>query len=161
MAYSIRKAHLDELTDIFMMAYDEWSEGKTPEEYLNSCYQSPKYRQGQWWVLDSSDGILCSAIIYNIKDSTWGLGSLATPPCHRKKGYASRLVSQLCCKLEKFSETTAIFLFSDINPQFYKKQHFTILPEQFQNYKSSICMVRSRNPEAIWSDSHFTSLEYF
>jgi hypothetical protein len=61
--------------------------------YLNLCKGLPKYQKGQWYILQDGSQLLCSLIVYQLSENTFGLRSIATPRFFRKKGFASKLIS--------------------------------------------------------------------
>ena len=129
-----------------MMGFDVWSDDQCKEKYLSGCHDSPKYKKGQWWVLENNNKILLSsAITYDLGNMNWGVGSLATLENFRNNGYASDLLKSV--SVELFGNGAKnIFLFADINSGFYEKQGFVCLPGKFQKYKSSTCMIMSEWP---------------
>ncbi|MCB0367926.1 MAG: GNAT family N-acetyltransferase [Bdellovibrionales bacterium] len=159
--FYLRKANETDFEEIFMMGFDVWSDGQIKTDYLKECHESPKYKKGQWWVLeDGQKTLLCSAITYDFGHSNWGIGSLATPANLRKQGFASELLKKLT--LELFNKSTkSIFLYADISPRFYEKHGFVSLPKEFQKYQSSTCMIKADSPEKIWSEQGFESPNYF
>lgn len=138
-----------------MMGFDVWSESASAEEYLKGCYESEKYKKGQFKVLEDGDMLLSSLIFYQLSHGWFGIGSIATPAELRKQGWAAKLTLDVAEQLETEMGARAIFLFADINPKFYEKLGFVPLPDTFQNYKSSICMVRASNVEKIWGTEGF------
>jgi predicted GNAT family N-acyltransferase len=70
------------------------------------------------------------------------IGSIATPSEQRGKGLASNLIKYVVSKINSKKNTTNIFLYADIAPEFYEKFGFVRLPDRFQKYKNSICMAR-------------------
>ena len=153
----LREAIQAEMNDIFMMGFDTWSEGLTKESYLESCANSPKYKKGTWWLLENNNSeLLCSLIVYQFETSVFGIGSIATPVELRGKGYASDLVNKVCTYLEQTNQAKAIFLYSDIKPDFYENLNFVKLKEELQPYDSSICMIRSSiSPDQIETPRYF------
>lgn len=125
-----------------MMGFDAWSDGKDAPSYLAACRSSPKYREGQWWVLSKSAELLSSLIVYRLGDGAAGIGSIATPPGVRGRGHASRLINGVIAELEQAGQTGIMFLFSDIEPSFYSKFGFVALPEEQQKKPGSVCMAR-------------------
>ncbi|MBY0412812.1 MAG: GNAT family N-acetyltransferase, partial [Bdellovibrionales bacterium] len=150
------KAMPSEYEQIFMMGYDVWADGVSKTDYLKLCIDSPKYNKGQWYVLKDGDLLLSSLIVYQFSENTFGIGSIATPNYLRKKGFAANLISKVIEKLENGVNPNAIFLYSDIDPNFYEKFGFTKLPQSYQRYKTTICMVRSLD-----LNSEFQVPEYF
>ena len=97
----IRDAKGSDFDTVFMMGFDIWSEGSPIENYLKSCYESPKYKKGQFKVLESGDKLLSSLILYQLSESSYGIGSIATPIEFRKQGYGSKITLEIAEQLEK------------------------------------------------------------
>jgi len=158
----IRLATSDDFDEIFIMGFDVWSDGQNENDYLDGCHASQKYKKGQWWVLSNDDGLLVSSLIsYKLNVRSWGIGSLATPITFRGKGYASELLKGVCEELIRTKSAKAIFLFSDINPEFYEKHGFVALPKKIQKFKNTTCMVKTENQTEIWLDDDFEVPTYF
>lgn len=140
---TIRTPTVEEMDDVFMMGFDVWGEALSSSDYLNGCRNSSKYQKGHWHVLVVNDEIVSSLITYKnefgLPKKCYGIGSVATPPACRNKGYASALVSEVVQKLE-VAGGRAIYLFSDIDTGFYEKLGFEIV-----DIKSG-CMVRRVDP---------------
>ena len=156
---SSRKADPAEFDQIFMMGNDVWAEG--PEsEYLDACRASPKYERGQWYVLESETSeLLSSLIIYSFGPDRYGIGSIATPQALRKQGYASILISDVLKLIDEENPGSTIFLYSDIEPKFYKRFDFVQVPPSVQRYKTTTCMIRGLHTHRL-SDKTDTP-EYF
>jgi len=133
-----RKAKEIEYQDIFLMGQDVWSDNMNETEYLETCFKSEKYKKGQWWILEDNGHIVSSLIVYKFKDQSYGIGSIATCIHERKKGYGSKLLTDVMEFYKTFGQR--IFLYSDIDPSFYKRVGFMNLPEKYQKYKESVCM---------------------
>lgn len=145
---SMRDAHTNELDQVYLMGEDVWSDGASTEQYLNGCRTSSKYKQGQFKILTDDHRLLSSLIIYDLSLERLGIGSIATPPQYRKNGYASKLVL-LAMEQAVSMGKIDFFLFSDIGPEFYEKLGFSQLPDQYQKYSDSICMLKT---ERRWDD---------
>jgi predicted N-acetyltransferase YhbS len=156
----IRKAKPSEFDQIYMMGFDVWAEG--PEaDYLVGCRTSSKYARGTWYVLENESGKLVSSlIVYQLSPGQFGIGSIATPVALRKQGYASVLIAKVLAQLDLISTKTIVFLYSDIEPQFYERFGFVQLPAEAQRYKTTTCMVRCENPGGPFADQSATP-EYF
>ena len=135
-----RQALPQEINLIFSEGYKEWSKNRTFEQYCSDNAKEDVY--GTRYVLDVDNEIVSSLIILKLKDvvgkKAYGIGSVLTPKIYAGQGYATELLKN-CIQKEK--EASFIFLFSDINPEFYKRFNFKILPSQFQRYPKSLCMV--------------------
>jgi len=140
-----RPAHKEEYDTIYMMGYDTWSEGQSVEKYLDICRNSKKYKSARWFVL-SEDNILKSSLLIHSFD-LWrnrvvrGIGSVATPPEFRRKGYGHKIVDTAINDLINRENASIIFLYSDIEADFYKKHYFVELPASYQTVSNSVLMV--------------------
>ncbi|MFN7906111.1 MAG: GNAT family N-acetyltransferase [Pseudobdellovibrionaceae bacterium] len=154
-----RKATSDEMDQIYMMGFDVWSDGSTQAEYLAGCRASLKYKSGTWYVLESSDQLVCSLITYNLGLNEIGIGSIATPIHFRKRGYASTLIKKVIDDLDVVLDMPTYFLYADISPKFYERFGFAIVPSELQKYKESSCMIRPRKNKYLFTGS--TIPKYF
>jgi len=140
-----RPAYEKEYDTIYMMGYDTWSEGHSVEEYLSICRNSKKYKSGRWFVL-SEDGILRASLLIHSFE-LWGnrvvrgIGSVATQPEFREKGYGHKIVDSAVTDLTGRENTSIIFLYSDIRPDFYMKHSFVALPAAYQTARNSLLMA--------------------
>ncbi len=159
-----RKAINADMNDIFSMGYDEWGDGNSLEEHIEKCLHSKKYEKGQWYVLEDTKGerIVSSLIAYDLHSkgdpAVKGLGTIATAPHARKKGYGSRLIKETMNGLKQ-EGCHHFFLFSDIDVRFYKRLGFVELPEKYQRYNDTVCMLYRGNDELHLE--HFTVPNYF
>jgi len=161
MHKNIRQALPAEYDEIYKMGFDVWGQEQELEIYLEGCRQSPKYKQGTWYVLADECGFLYSSLIkYSFADGSCGIGSIATPLALRKAGHASELIKKSLDLFEK-EGIKKTFLFSDIGAAFYEKFGFLQLPLQFQQYKDSICMIRGVKIAEIEQNSAFIPPQYF
>jgi len=137
----IRKANTEEFDEIYMMGFAEWSSGASEIDYLNDCRNSAKYASGTWFVLSEGSKLLSSLIVYELAENNFGIGSISTAPQNQKHGYASKLITGVVSDIEKLHADCLIFLYSDINAEFYEKFKFIKLPMTKQRYKNTSCMV--------------------
>jgi predicted N-acetyltransferase YhbS len=141
-----RPAVPEELDQIYTMGYDAWSDGKSFEEYLQGCKNSPKYKAGQWFVL-CVEGIPVSSVLIHTLQS-WGhlqirgIGSLATTPELRNRGYGRQLVNCVTTDLSTREDAYIFLLYSDIDPAFYEALGFVQLPQKYQKVQKSILMAK-------------------
>lgn len=142
------------------MGYDAWAEGRDFDAYARLCAASPKYARGRWLVLADGPELLSSLIVYDLGGDAAGLGSIATAPEHRGRGHASSLVATAAGAIEAVGKTR-VFLFSDIEPEFYERLGFRALPERFQSRRGSRCMVRTADLDALVAEESFEPPEYF
>jgi predicted N-acetyltransferase YhbS len=134
----LRKSEAHELDLIYSMGFDVWGDSLSLEEYLTGCRNSEKYLSGTWYVLVENDQIVSSLIVYSgmfdLKEGSFGIGSVATPLELRHKGYASRLVNLVKVELFGNQDCKALYLHSDIEHQFYIKLGFVSI-------QGSDCMI--------------------
>jgi hypothetical protein len=59
------KARPEDMEKVYLMGLDAWGKEKSVQEYLDSCRDSPKYKCGEWHVLeDVEKSPVCSLIMY-------------------------------------------------------------------------------------------------
>lgn len=141
-----------------MMGYDTWGAGLPVEMYLDSCGASYKYRQGDFYVLEDTEGkLLTSCIVYPltafggfVSERAVGIGSLATCMTERHKGYATLFLSMLMAVLEA-DGVDAFFIHSDIYPKIYENLGFRAAPERFRQ-NGSVPMLRLSGDRQITSE---------
>lgn len=143
---NVRKARVDEVDTIFLMGYDTWNVGETPDDYIISCHASPEYEEGVWYVLEdtTTNELLSSLILYDFNtkyEKIYGVGSVATPPNFRKKGYASTLMKKVMSLVMDELKGDYILLHCDIDPSFYEKLGFIKAPDSMQNGNQPVCMI--------------------
>ncbi len=141
-----RSPRPDELDTVYRMGFDVWAEGKDETAYLAECRASPKYRANEWCVAEDAGTLVASLLIHRFDDEVFGIGSLATPPESRGKGFASELIQYTIDRLEKKDGATLIYLYADIDPEFYTRFGFRALPADLQKYPGSVCMAKIQNP---------------
>jgi len=136
----VRKAENNELDLIYSMGFDAWSDGLSIHEYVDVCRASKKYQLGVWYVLISDVGPVSSLIVYlnqfGLKERCFGIGSIATIPEFRRKGYGAKLLNLMKNELLSNHNAQAIYLHSDIDREYYSKLGFISL-------KDTNCMVYS------------------
>ena len=157
----VRLAHPSEMDDIYMMGYDAWAEGESRADYLNTCSSSPKYARGRWYVLADSEGRLAASLItYKLAPDLFGLGSIATSPALRRQGLAARLIDGVLHAMKR-EGARAVFLYSDIDQQYYAKLGFEPLPDLYQIKRDSVCMVWGVPVRELTQAPDFTPPSYF
>ncbi|MBU2899143.1 GNAT family N-acetyltransferase [Vibrio hepatarius] len=142
----LRKAKASELDSIYAMGFDVWGDDLPFQDYLSHCRQSKKYQSGAWYVLVDNKTIVSSAIVYQgafgLEEGCFGIGSLATPPYQRQKGYASKLVALLKDELFGRQKCQALYLHSDIHHEFYTKLGF-------KRIQDTHCMLYSKEARPL------------
>lgn len=131
-----------ELESVYLMGADVWANASLPE-YLLACENSAKYRRGVWYVLvDESGALVSSLIVYRFSEGHFGIGSLATGANFRNRGHGSRLVLDVLRIIDEEFFGDCVFLYADIQLQFYERFGFVVLPKTLQKHSVSKCMVR-------------------
>lgn len=156
-----RRANQEDYNEIFLMGYDVWSDGLIEDEYLKNCNESEKYSQGEWWILQVAGVIVSSLIVYELKQHWMGIGSLATTLNARNNGCATSLLTSVVKALTAAAAGQPIFLYSDINPNFYKKIGFNQIPAKFQRYRSSVGMYFVSGDKNLVFQDTFEAPTYF
>jgi predicted acetyltransferase len=127
----IRLAKSEEMDAIYKMGCDAWSDGASKQAYLDACRASKKYAAGKWYVLSDGARLISSLIVYEsgfgIPPDYCGIGSIATDPQMRRKGYANKLIAEICSILR--GRCKGIYLHSDINPLFYERLGFSVVAD--------------------------------
>lgn len=138
----VREPRTEEFDEVYKMGFDVWADGSSLENYLEGCRTSPKYRQGEWFVLENNGNLLSSLLVHSFTDNIYGIGSIATNASQRKNGNASILIEKVLDELQNNRNSKVTYLYSDINPEFYERFGFKILPHDLQKYKTTTCMAR-------------------
>lgn len=145
--FKTREPKTEEFDEIYKMGFDVWADGESLESYLDGCRTSPKYRNGEWFVLEKNGSLLSSLLLHSFENNIYGVGSIATATNQRKNGYASVLIENVLRNLQTNRNSKITYLYSDINPEFYERFGFKILPQSLQKYKTTTCMVRFTDSE--------------
>ena len=143
-----RQAAKEEIPCLFQEGYKEWSKNRTFEQY---CIDNSKDDEiGTRYVIEEDGQVVSSTVLLRLKSinehNVYGLGSILTSKDHRGKGYGIELIKK-CIDLVYNS---IIFLFSDINPSYYEKFGFRILPKYLQKCEKSICMAYCN--DSVWNE---------
>ena len=83
----------------------------------------------------SEDNILKSSLLIHSFD-LWGnrvvcgIGSVATPPEFRRRGYGHKIVDGAITDLTNREDSSIIFLYSNIGADFYNQHGFVTLPQR-------------------------------
>ena len=145
-----RQATTEERQSLFEEGYQEWSKNRTFEQYCIDNGKEDAY--GRRYVIEDNGEIVSSTIVLNLKTindhPVYGIGSVLTPKRYAGKGYATQLMKD-CIELIN-DDRPYIFLFSDIDPSFYQRFNFRILPPPFQKKPKSVCMVYCH--DELWDE---------
>lgn len=145
-----RQAAKEEIPYLFQEGYKEWSKNRTFKQY---CIDNNKDDEiGTRYVIEEDGQVVSSTVLLRLKSingsPVYGLGSILTSKDHRGKGYGIALIKK-CIDLAS-NDNSIIFLFSDINPSYYEKFGFRILPKGLQKCKKSICMAYCN--DSVWNE---------
>jgi GNAT superfamily N-acetyltransferase len=144
----IREAKPKEVKSLLEAGYKLWNKGRTFEEYYKDNTREDSY--GTRYVLEENGAVVSSLILLRLGQKfncdTYGIGSVFTDKAHAGKGYATILINSCIGKLHK--EDCIIFLYSEIEPAFYERLHFRVLPDRLQKKPGCYCMASCS--EAVW-----------
>lgn len=126
---------------LFRGGYRVWSRNRTFEQYCADNGREDAY--GTRYVLELEGKIVSSAIVLQFDAiggrKVYGIGSVLTPQEHKRNGYATALLENCLRKIQ--GPEVYVFLHSGIEPAFYRRFGFRILPEQYQARPASVYMV--------------------
>jgi predicted acetyltransferase len=114
--------------------YEIWSAGLGKNQYYHYIYQHLTCPWGRknlsYFALRKKNEVLASCKLYNLEFQAYnktykvgGLGAVFTPERHRCEGYGSTLIEKMVEKCRR-QDYDALFLFSDIEPEFYVRLGF-------------------------------------
>lgn len=146
----IREVKQKEIKPLLEAGYKIWHKGRTFEEYYKDNKEEDAH--GTRYVLEENGSMVSSLILLRIGKlfgcNAYGIGSVLTDKAHNGRGYATSLINFCIGKLHK--EDYILFLYSEIEPAFYERFHFRVLPERLQKKEGSFCMVSCT--EKVWED---------
>jgi N-acetylglutamate synthase-like GNAT family acetyltransferase len=161
MRQKVRRAIHEDMDRIYLMGFDVWGKGESIEGYLDSCRRSPKYKKGEWYLLEHGEhGPIASLILFRFTGDSAGLGSIATVPEKRGQGFGAYLIKTMVEYLD-LRCTRATFLFSDISPHYYARFGFRALPPEHQKHPGSVCMIRAESMDSFLKSPDFRPPTYF
>jgi predicted acetyltransferase len=144
----IREAKDHERIELFREAYKVWSKNRTFEQYCADNSKEDAF--GTRYVLEQDGKILSSLILLKFKDigecKVYGIGSVLTFAPYRGKGYATALLNH--CIESIMDKNTIVILYSEINPAFYERLGFRVLPSYLQIKGPAVCMALCS--DSIW-----------
>ena len=153
----IREAKKEEIPLLFEQGYQAWSKNRT---FIQYCIDNSKEDTfGTRYVMEKNREIVSSMIVLKFDsfngNHVYGIGSVLTPKTHVGNGYATRLLRK--CVEWVSEDKNIIFLYSDINPSFYEKLNFSLLPTHLQKYEQSPCMVYCN--DEVWQKLSNSSID--
>ncbi len=139
----IREGRQDEREAFFMMGYDTWGGGKSEEEYLASLRPVPRYAEATWFVLEVEGEKVAALALYksglSLPPGCWGVGSVATAPEQRRRGYAAVLMRHVV-QLAETKGARGVYLFSGVGTEYYAQFGFAPV-DATQPEGEAPCMV--------------------
>jgi predicted GNAT family acetyltransferase len=149
----VRHPKIEEMDQVYLMGFDTWGEkdGKTQQEHIEECKTSPRYAEGTWYVLEDEQlkKIVSSLIVHPLKPwqnfEVRGIGTVATHPEYRRKGYGSEILTQVILKLEGQNHVGVILIGADDEKirDYYNRLGFQVLPDSFQRPGQPILMAHT------------------
>jgi len=137
----IREARPAEIRQILTEGHRCWHKERSFEQYSIDNRKEEEY--GTRYVVEVNGQVASSLILLRFGQirtcPVYGIGSVLTVPGFEKKGYASELIKAVLQQLDL--KKALIFLYSEINPLFYEKLGFHILPDRLQKKATCSCMV--------------------
>ena len=124
-----------------------WNNGQTLDAWRKEVLELWQPSGTRIYVLDLGNGEILSSLrvfqapAYGIPDGMLGLASLISPEKLRGKGYASKLVGEVL-GLEDPREEKGVWAHAEVSPLWLERFGFKLLPDRFQEYKSSKLMLR-------------------
>ena len=136
-----RQANKEEIDELLSEGYKVWSKDRTFEQYYTENRKEDDF--GTRYVIEDNGEIVSSLILLNLKSinskMVYGIGSVLTPHAYKHKGYATELLKK--CIQQMSVDASLVFLYSEIDPAFYGRYNFRVLPPDLQKDADSICMV--------------------
>jgi RimJ/RimL family protein N-acetyltransferase len=152
-----RQSKHEEVDELFKEAYKVWSKNRTFQQYCIDNSKEDAY--GTRYVIEDMKEIVSSLILLNLDSikgrKVYGIGSVLTSPKHKGKGYATELLKRTISTVN--DGVAVIFLYSELEPSFYERFHFRVLPRNLQKDKESICMVLC--DDMMWKELQSSSIE--
>ena len=162
----LRGANHHDMDDIYLLGLDAWGDGDLAA-YMAGCRGSAKYQRGSWYVLEHDGQIVSAIICYSLPTiaqlTIIGLGSLATRPDQRQKGYASTLLNAIMAHYQRQQHTDVFMLFDETGGHFYQRAGFQRLPAHLQSQHGASGMIHCREQHIASIHAHFKSsqISYF
>lgn len=152
-----RQSKAEEIDKLFSEGYKVWSKDRSFEKYCDDNSKEDAY--GTRFVLEDNGEIVSSLIWLDIKGmyskKVCGIGSVLTPANYKNKGYATELLKN--CLQQINTDNAIVFLYSEVNPAFYERFQFRVLPANLQKDAESICMALC--DDDIWNELINGSIE--
>jgi predicted N-acetyltransferase YhbS len=127
-------ANTEEIKQAFAQVHSVWPHDPDPAEHLQKRLASVQHQRATWFVITEAGQVVCSLGAYPFQlfgpdgdRPARAFGAVFTPEAERGKGHAVRLLRWVC---DYYAEqgTQDFILYSDIDPAYYQKLGFQILP---------------------------------
>ncbi|MBU1221697.1 GNAT family N-acetyltransferase [Myxococcota bacterium] len=140
----IRKAVPEDMNEILRFGYDAWNEDRDMEAFLKSYESSMDHLTGQRYLIENNEEIIMADLnTIRFSRDVVGIASVACKPENRREGWISKLLSAVILLLISENPRMKFLLFSEIEPDFYRRFGFYELP--LQNFLPSVAMGRSES----------------
>lgn len=127
-------ASIDEKNQAFAQVHEVWPHDPDPSLHLQKRLASVQHNRATWFVIEEAGRVVCSLGAYPFRlfgpdedRAARAFGAVFTPEDQRGKGHAARLIRWVT---EHYAAegTLDFVLYSDIDPTYYQKLGFQILP---------------------------------
>lgn len=129
----IKRVHTqDELHKLYSLLnqVEEYSYiGNDPEKFVNQQMSLLESNQSRTYYLEENGEMVSTAATLGEKEKSALLVGVATPPSHRNKGYASKVVLQLCTDLIEEGKRVYLFYNNSDAGSIYRRIGFQDLGE--------------------------------
>lgn len=138
----LREAAPKEKSYLYTLGYQEWPKKRTLEQYIKDNQKEESY--GTRYVLaNEQNQITASLMMLSLNDGLFGIGSVVVPLEFRGQGFGKKLLKSCMALMEQTRPNAAFMLYSEIDPGYYEKLGFQVLPDHCQRYSEGICMVKA------------------
>lgn len=146
MSLQVKKASLDEKTELFSMVHDVWPHHPDKKQHTKLRLESTQHLRADWYVGRLEDELTCGLGVYRASVTFKGrthklamIGAVYTAKQHRRNAYAAKLLKEVMSTYKE--EGYELFmLYSDIAPSYYEKLGFKLK-------KMSLTKVDAKNNE--------------
>ncbi|MGI2326795.1 GNAT family N-acetyltransferase [Planococcus sp. YIM B11945] len=133
-----RQAKTSEFEAIYRMGYEEWPKGRSLAQYIEDNQKEEAV--GTRFVLaNRNDEAVASLMLLRFQPYLFGIGSVVVAPAFRSQGLGKQLIEG-CVRLYP---DAAFMLYSEIGTAYYERFGFKALPEEFQQSRKGICMLKA------------------
>ncbi len=143
MTTAVRRARPEELEALWLMGYDAWGREDSRDRYLDRCRDSDHYRSGEWFLLAATGTPVSGLIVYRtgfaLPTACAGIGSVATEPAQRGRGYGTTLVREVTRRLGA-DGVHGVYLHSEVGAEFYAALGYRATDPPGTDV-GSVCMV--------------------